>query len=193
MKKKFLLIIFGPCGAGKTSIAKGIASNYTFPLISRDTIKELLFDNIGWRDRDWCTKLGSTSYQLLYFFTDKLLETGSTFILESNQINFKILAKKINDLKDRHTYIPIIIRCFADKQILFERAIARDASGERHPGHVYPTNYEEYKKMLLEHDGEFNNEFSIEGLDFEFIDVDTTVFDNKVYELLYSKIDKIII
>ena len=47
--------------------------------------------------------------------------------------------------------------------------------------------------MLLEHDGGFNNEFSIEGLDFEFIDVDTTVFDNKVYELLYSKIDKIII
>jgi len=46
-----LIIINGLPGTGKTTIAKPMAEQLGFPLVSKDTIKEFLFDTIGVSDR----------------------------------------------------------------------------------------------------------------------------------------------
>jgi adenylate kinase family enzyme len=64
-----MILISGlPC-TGKTTLARKIAQKFRLPLISRDDIKESLFDSLGWHDREWSKQLGVASYQLLYYFS----------------------------------------------------------------------------------------------------------------------------
>ena len=61
-----IVIINGIPGTGKTTIAKPLADQLGFPLISKDTIKEFLFDTIGVGDREWSQMLGKASSEFLY-------------------------------------------------------------------------------------------------------------------------------
>jgi predicted kinase len=70
--KTLLILISGFSCTGKTTLARKIAEKYSLPLISRDDIKESLFDSLGYSDREWSKKLGIASYDLLYFFTEQL-------------------------------------------------------------------------------------------------------------------------
>lgn len=190
MKDRFIIVIYGPCGAGKTTMGRKISTRLDIPLISRDDIKELLFDDLGWSDREWCYKLGRASYSLFYFFMEKLLSTGRIFIIESNFIN-----ENLKDMCEKYNYKLILIKCYADKEILFERAIKRDKSGERHPGHIYPTNYSEYKNMLIENYDEsiydpIEDSYIIEA-NWNIIKVDTTSFSNNIYDSIIDTIIKI--
>jgi len=192
MSSGTLIVVLGPCGAGKTTIARAIAGRYQIPLISRDTIKEMLFDTVGFGDREWSRKLGRASYQLLHFFTEKLLAVGSTFIIESN-FEFLSLTEGILRLRKQYNFRVILVRCFAERQTLFGRAIKRDASGERHPGHVGPGNYEMYRTMLLENDIEFMHiERDVSVIDAKMIDVDTTHFGQAVYDKVYTSLSEML-
>jgi ribosomal-protein-alanine N-acetyltransferase len=42
-----IVVVAGSPGSGKTTLAKGIAVELGIPLISKDTIKEALFDALG--------------------------------------------------------------------------------------------------------------------------------------------------
>lgn len=190
MSDNVMIVVLGPCGAGKTTIARAVATKYKLPLISRDIIKETLFNILGWSDREWSQKLGRASYKLLYFCADKLLAAGSTFIIESN-FDFLSLAKEITELRKCYDFRVILIRCFAERQTLFERAIKRDESGERHPGHIYSTNHEEYRTMLLENEIEFMDlERDHTAINADVIEVDTTCFGEEVFEHVYASLGK---
>ena len=47
-----LLIVNGLPGSGKTTLSRELAPRLGLPLISKDDIKELLFDQLGWSDRE---------------------------------------------------------------------------------------------------------------------------------------------
>lgn len=191
-KDNYIFIIFGPCGAGKTTIANKISEQFAIPVLSRDTIKEMMFETLGWTDRVWSEKLGKSSYALLYLFTEKLLQTSSTFVIESN-FNFDSLKEKIKELQLRYHFTPVFIRCFAKNEILFSRVIQRDESGERHPGHIYPTNYEEYKNMFIDVEENYlQSNFDITDIKCKWIEVDTTEFSDNVFESLRTDLTKIV-
>jgi len=195
MKDRFIIVIYGPWGAGKTTMGREISTRLDIPFIGRDAIKELLFDDLGWSDRDLSSKLGRASYSLLYFFTEKLLSTGRTFIIESN-FNIESINENLKDMCEKYNYKLILIKCYADKQILFERVIKRDESGERHTGHIYPTNYSEYKNRIIENYDESIYDHSIEDSyitegNWNIIRVDTTSFSNNIYDSIINTIIKI--
>ena len=58
-----LIIINGAPGTGKTILGRKLSQELSLPLLSRDDIKESLFDNLGWRDHAWSEKLGGVSYE----------------------------------------------------------------------------------------------------------------------------------
>ena len=60
----FFAIVTGPPGAGKSTLAEYLARELCLPLISKDGIKEILFDTLGWHDREWSKKLGHASFEL---------------------------------------------------------------------------------------------------------------------------------
>ena len=66
MIKSLLIIVSGFSCTGKTTLANKIAKRYSLPLISRDDLKESLYDSLGYSDTEWSNKLGVASYHLLY-------------------------------------------------------------------------------------------------------------------------------
>ena len=125
-----------------------MVERFNLPVINKDEIKELLFDSIGVNDKEWALKLGMTSFQLTFFFLEKLLQTGKPFIVEGNFDN-RYSTKSFLDIELRFHHQTIQLFCHAQDEILYERYISRDKSGNRHSGHIrLTTGFEEYQKGI---------------------------------------------
>ena len=133
--KPVLIIVSGPPASGKTTLSRRLAADLRLPLVQRDSLKERLFDTLGWRDRALSQRLGGASYELLYYTLDLLLQTGQPCIVESN-FSRVAASHKLTTLLEYYGYTAIQILCFAAPDVLLERFTARHAAGERHPGHV---------------------------------------------------------
>lgn len=183
MPQPLLIIISGPPCTGKTFLAKKIANQLRLPVITKDGIKESLFNDLGWSDRAWSRKLGMASFTLLYYFLESSLAAGVSCIIESN---FKPAFdnQRFVALKEKYEFEPFQIMCKTDGEVLFERFKKRSESGERHPGHVDHLNYDEVKTELLK--GSYEP-LSIGGNVYE---VDTTDFAVVDYEAVFSRLQQ---
>ena len=135
MPKPLLILVSGPPAAGKTTLARRLAGECSLPLVSKDGIKELLFDTVGTRDYAWSQGLGRASIALLYDFTERLLAAGVSVIAESN-FHCEADSEKIARLGQSHGFRPLQIHCTASADVLEERFERRRHTAERHPGHV---------------------------------------------------------
>lgn len=180
-----LIIITGLPATGKTTLGRKLSKEFGLPFICKDDIKELLFDGLGWKDRGWSKKIGSSSYDILYYITESFLKVGSSLIVETN-FNPKFANKKFLDLKKKYDFTSFQIRCVTDGAILLDRFTKRARSGNRHPGHVDAKNIDEWKSVLLRG--------KIDALDIggELLDVDTTDFNKVNYDGLASAINSYI-
>ena len=147
MKKLPIIIISGPPCTGKTTLAEKLATIYHLPYLSKDDIKEIIFDSLGWSDRKWSRKVGLLSYNLVYYFGKKLLPVRKTFIMESNfkpgYHNIRI-HKIFSDLR----FYPIQIFCHDDTESIIKKFTYRAGAGQRHPGHVEHLMAEELRQAL---------------------------------------------
>ena len=142
-----LVIITGlPC-SGKTVLAERIAVQVRLPLITKDGIKERLFDSLGWSDRAWSKKLGGATYELLFYFMEQLLAAGQSLIVESNFYPAFHLERFLA-IQQRAPYRALQIQCVAEGEVLVRRFRQRWERGERHPGHVDPETYTELDATL---------------------------------------------
>lgn len=180
-----LIIICGlPC-TGKTTLGKKLAQDLSLPFISRDSIKESLFDSLGWLDRQWSKKLGVASYNLLYYFIDSLVSKNISMIVESN-FQAAYDTEKYRDIQNKYALKLIQIHCHTRGEVLIERFKQRSESGERHPGHVDHLNYEEFKTVLSK------GEYEILGVESTNFKIDTTDFDIIDYKFLIDTLKSIL-
>ncbi len=180
MTKPLLIVIAGPACTGKTTLARWLAKELALPLVTKDDIKESLFDSLGWSDRTWSKKLGRASYPLIYYFVESLLSAGRSLIVESNfdqQATPTFLA-----LKSKYPFEPFQIQCRSDGAVLLQRFKTRSESGARHSGHVDHTIYAEVREILIK--GKYEN-LDIGGTVFE---IDTTDLDKIDYAGLVKAI-----
>jgi len=135
MATPVLILVSGPPAAGKTTLARRLAGEFSLPLVNKDGIKELLFDTVGTRDYVWSQNLGRASIALLYDFTERLLTAGVSLIAESN---FHCAADSalLAELRGRREFVPLQIHCTASVDVLEARNERRRHTSERHPGHV---------------------------------------------------------
>jgi predicted kinase len=142
-----LIVIGGHSGSGKTTIAQGLAHALSLPLLSKDVIKEALFDSLGWSDRAWSQRLGAAAIAVLYRQLEQLLATRQSCIIEST-FRADLDGPRLRALCAQHDAQPLEIQCVAPGEVLVARVLARAASGERHPGHVDGTWMEEHARLL---------------------------------------------
>lgn len=147
MSKPVLIIVNGPAGVGKTTLARKLAEHFTFPLLTKDDIKESLFDTLGWKDREWSKKVGAASFAILHREIILFLAGGQSLITET-------VFRKQHDKKKFQEYENtariLELSLFCDGTVLVERFKQRSEDEDRHPGHRDHLNYEEFESYLRE-------------------------------------------
>jgi len=75
--------VVGRPAAGKTTVSTAIAERWNLPVVSKDALKEVLFDNLGAGDRQWSITLGRAAFALLDHVIELQLRTGTPFLVDA--------------------------------------------------------------------------------------------------------------
>lgn len=135
----YCILVAGIPASGKTTTARFIAEGLQIPLISKDKIKEILYDAVGFSCHAEKVKLNIAGSNLLFHFAEQLMQAGLPFVLESNFEN-KSKADIVELLKKYH-YNPITVTLTGDYRTLYNRFCLRQSSPYRHKGHISPDCY----------------------------------------------------
>jgi predicted kinase len=120
-------------GAGKSTLARRLASSACLPVLDRDDFKDVMFDVLGWSDRDWSRRVGAASFDLLFLLMRRLLEGNASFIAETNFGPRELPSLEPIRASFEARWVEVFV--VADPTICAERMAARRRSGNRHPGH----------------------------------------------------------
>jgi len=182
--KPLLIVISGPPCTGKTTLAKLLGERFAFPVMGKDTLKELLFDTLGWKDREWSRAFGRASIELLFQFVETQLTARRSCIVESN-FRADLDGPRFLALRERHTFVAMNVNCFGDGNVLPARFEQRSASTERHPGHRDHLNYDELRPIVSA--GRMDPLF-IGG---PVLEIDITNFDTVDLTAVYEEINRL--
>lgn len=197
-EQMYCILIAGMPAAGKSTMAEAISKKLKLPVISKDAIKEFLFDHVGFQSREGKVNLGIASMEIMYYVAEQLMGAGQSFILENN---FESSSEhEIRSLMEKYQYSVLTITLTGDHQTIYQRFLERESSPDRHRGHVvndcYPEKKEggskERKVTSISYE---NFVHSIERRGFDTfsvggrqIKVDTTDFSRIDMEGLFSQI-----
>jgi tRNA(Arg) A34 adenosine deaminase TadA/predicted kinase len=165
-RRPLVLIVTGPPASGKSTLGEQLALRLGLPFLSKDLFKEILFDQLGWSDREWSRRLGGASMALLFRSAAALLEAGQSVALESNFYPAWD-TPQLRRLADQFGCRFVQVVCTASGPTLVERYRRRIVTCERHPGHTDSEWLEEMLSRLL---SERWNALDLEG---PVISVDT--------------------
>ena len=186
MKEKNIILITGAPATGKTTYGRLISKKFEIPFISKDKIKETVYDAMSDNkllEYEEKRKIGSTSYSILYLISEELMKVGNSFILESNF--GKQAIPVLENLISKYKYNSLTIRFNCETQTLHKRFLKREQSEERHMGLVANGVFdkiEDFKKTI-----DLANEFKISSNE---IIVDTTDFNHIDINKLIEKIEE---
>ncbi len=143
----YCILVTGIPAAGKSTMAEVLSERLKLPVISKDTVKELLFDNVGFQSRAEKVKLGITGMEIMYYVAGQLMKAGQPFILENN---FEYSSEQgIKSLLEKYQYSALTITLTGDYKVIYQRFLKRENSPDRHRGHVVNDCYPEKKENNL--------------------------------------------
>jgi len=126
VEKPTLVVVTGPPGAGKTTIAAALRERLGLPLIAKDTLKEALGDALEFDgDRRESQRLGVATFHVQFAVVHELLATHVSVIAEGNFHARWFETLPPADITQVHVW--------AEPATLRERLLARDT--HRHPVH----------------------------------------------------------
>ncbi|MDO4355359.1 MAG: AAA family ATPase [Clostridia bacterium] len=137
----YCILVAGMPATGKTRFAHWLSQRRGVAFASKDELKELLFDSVGFQSRAEKVRLGEAAMRLLYAFAEAHLRLGQPVILENN---FEDASKpELMALLERYGCRPVTVLFDGDIEAIHRRFLAREQSPERHRGHVVNTRYPE--------------------------------------------------
>jgi predicted kinase len=79
-----LIIIMGHPASGKTTLARRLAAELSLPILSKDDIKEALFDVLGFGDRERSRRMSEACFSALLRMAERQLYAGLSCLLDGN-------------------------------------------------------------------------------------------------------------
>lgn len=190
----YCILVTGIPASGKSTTAEFLSEHFSIPLISKDRIKEFMYDEIGFSSREEKVRLGLASMNIMYYMAEQLMKCQQPFILENNFEN--ISRDALLNLVEKYSYKAITVTLTGDYRKLYQRFLERNESPERHRGHVvndcYPEKETNSTAAPVSYEG-FVAGITNRGMDRfvangPHIVVDTTDFSNMNREALLKKI-----
>lgn len=145
-------------------------------------MKEIMYDEVGFQSREEKVKLGFASMNIMYYMAEQMMKTDQPFILENNFEN--VSREGLLVLLEKYSYKAITITLTGDYKLIYQRFLERNASPDRHRGHVVNDCYPE--KEQSDTTIQIPYESFVRGIDDRGMDcfvangphiiVDTTVF-----------------
>jgi predicted kinase len=183
LNEPIILLIAGASATGKTTFSKYASSKLNLPLFCKDEIKQIVWDKEQYEKNSLhFNKInGIIAYEITYYFTEQMMKTRTSFILESN---FRKQAEnKLNELIKLYNYKAITVLFDTDVEILHKRFLKRDQMAERHPGLKSEGFYNDinvFKNGIVE-----DKEFGIGKV----LKINTNDFSRVDYNMIIQKIE----
>lgn len=137
----YCILVTGIPAAGKSTMAEVLAEHFSLPVISKDKIKELLYDTIGFCSREEKVKLGIASMNIMYYMAEQFMKRRQSFILENNFEN--VSKERLLEILEKYSYKAITVTLTGDYKKIYQRFLKRNDSPDRHRGHVVNDCYPE--------------------------------------------------
>lgn len=182
MKK--LLLLTGDLACGKTTFARSLSNRYGIEAYSKDTVKEILGDTVGFSDREQNLKLSRAAVSVMTHIFLTAAPCGHDLILEANFRKDELTA--LFDKATAYGYDLLLLRFTADEAVLFERFQNRIRYEHRHPVHlsVGLDTFETFRAYIEKARGETAG--------ITAVDIDATTFAYQTDETLLAKLDAFI-
>ncbi len=174
-----LIIITGFLATLKTTISLRLSKDLGIPCFNKDSIKEILGENIGFTNREENFKLSFATFQLMKFMVMKNMDLNIDTIIESN---FKPSEMKELENACHHQNIQILtVFLFGDVDVLYQRYIDRQPN--RHPVHTSTglISYEIFEQSM--------NQYQKEDGIGQVVSFDTTEFNEDIYHEILQRVE----
>ena len=180
-----LLLIMGDLATGKSTFATLLSQRYGVNMFGKDTIKEVLGDNIGFTNREENLKLSKATIGLMSFLFLEFAKLNKPLILESNFHTGEL--ERLHEMAKVHGYEVLTLVLRGDVEILHQRYLHRMQSENRHPVHLSTTLdvYEDFKGYI-----EWTRKEAIVG---NRIEVNANDFSYQTDAELLEKIDQFMV
>jgi predicted kinase len=129
-----LIVVSGPPASGKTTVARELGSRLSVPLLSKDEIKETLFDTVGYDEEGLVERLDAAALALLFLTVERLLDAGHSPVVESDFDTTSDTAR-LRALREGRSFSLVQIHVGGDAEELARRFAERARGADRHPGH----------------------------------------------------------
>jgi predicted kinase len=141
MKKRVCILISGIPASGKSTFANRLSEHFKIPMISKDTIKDHLYDVVGFDSRAEKVKLGTASTNIMYYYAEQMMKVGQVFILENN---FEYVSEAgLQLLLEDYGYTAITITLTGEYEKIYRRFLERDNNSQKQRGRAVNGNYSE--------------------------------------------------
>lgn len=141
-----LVVVTGPPGSGKTTLARRLAPQLGIGLLTKDDLKVIMYDTLGWGGRKVDRATSDAAYELMFHVAQMQLAVGGALMLEAN---FRApAAKRLRPLIEAHRAAVVQIWCTAPREALVERLRDRTVSRLRHPGHADDETFQDLEGLL---------------------------------------------
>lgn len=128
------MLVTGPPGSGKTSLARQLAPQLGVGLLAKDDLKVILYDTLGWGGRKLDRATSEAAYELMFHMAELQLRAGGSLMLEAN---FRVAAAdRLRPVVEAQRAAVVQVRCTAPRDTLVERLKDRTERRLRHPGHA---------------------------------------------------------
>lgn len=136
----------GDLAAGKSTFANILSQRYNVARLSKDSIKEILGDTIGFSSREENLKLSHAAVELMTFFFSQMADLEKDLILESNFHTSEL--ERLHTLAREAGYEVLTLVIRGNTEIMYKRYMNRMNNENRHPVHLSTTLdvYEDFKK-----------------------------------------------